>query len=129
MASHKAFVSPAHDEYWSAPMRSAVTAARDSGTGLFWLGSNQVYWRIRFESSPSTGAANRVEACYKTTQSGATDPVSPTGTWRDPSGANAPENGLVGSMYVGDNDNRASRSSSPPPRAVPASGGTRPWRR
>ena len=50
------------------------TAARDSGTGLFWLGSNQVYWRIRFESSPSTGAANRVEACYKTTQSGATDP-------------------------------------------------------
>ena len=52
VASHKAFVSPAHDEYWSAPMRSAVTAARDSGTGLFWLGSNQVYWRIRFESSP-----------------------------------------------------------------------------
>ena len=123
VASHKAFVSPAHDEYWSAPMRSAVTAARDSGTGLFWLGSNQVYWRIRFESSPTTGAANRVEACYKTTQSGATDPVSPTGTWRDPSGANAPENGLVGSMYVGDNDNRGF-----PLVVSAAQGRTRVWR-
>ena len=123
VATHKAFVSPAHDEYWSAPMRSAVTAARDAGTGLFWLGSNQVYWRIRFESSPSTGAANRVEVCYKTTESGATDPVSATGTWRDPAGANAPENALVGSMYIGDNDN-----TSFPLVVSAAQGRTRVWR-
>jgi hypothetical protein len=104
VASHKAFVSPTHDEYWSAEMRSAVTSARNSGTGLFWLGSNQVYWKIRFESSPFSGSANRVEVCYKSTASGGADPVSPTGTWRDPAGANQPENALLGHMYIGDND-------------------------
>src|SRR5207248_3382295 len=37
---------------------------------------------------------------------GSADPSGdPTGTWRDPNGANAPENGLTGIMYVGDNDN------------------------
>jgi hypothetical protein len=104
LSTHKSFVSPTHDEYWSSEMRNAVTTARNAGTGLFWMGSNQVYWKIRYESSPFSGTSNRVEVCYKTTASGATDPVSATGTWRDPAGANAPENGLVGQMYIGDND-------------------------
>ena len=105
LLSHKAFVSPAHDEYWSAEMRNAATAARDAGRSLFWLGSNQVYWKIRSEASPFSGQADRVEVTYKTTESGPADPSGqPTGTWRDPAGANAPENALVGSQYVGDND-------------------------
>jgi hypothetical protein len=104
VANHKSYVSPAHDEYWSTEMRNAVTSARNSGTGLFWMGSNQVYWKIRYEASPFSGTSNRVEVAYKSTQSGATDPVSPTGTWRDPAGANNPENALVGQMYIGDND-------------------------
>ena len=34
---------------------------------------------------------------YKTTQSGGADPSGiPTGTWRDPAGANQPENALTG---------------------------------
>jgi hypothetical protein len=104
LSSHKSFVSPTHDEYWSSEMRNAVTTARNAGTGLFWMGSNQVYWKIRFETNPFSSVANRVEVCYKSTASGATDPVSPTGTWRDPAGANAPENALLGQMYIGDND-------------------------
>jgi hypothetical protein len=102
----EAYISPAHDEYVSTEMRNAMKTARDSGTGLFFSGGNEVYWKIRFENGPNGGAANRVQVSYKSTQSGGPDPTGiPTGTWRDPAGANAPENGLTGIMYVGDNDN------------------------
>jgi hypothetical protein len=101
----EAYISPAHDEYVSAQRRNAMTAARDAGTGLFFSGGNEIYWKIRFENGPN-GGVNRVEVCYKSTQSGSADPSgTPTGTWRDPNGANAPENALTGVMYVGDNDN------------------------
>ena len=101
----KAYVSPSHDEYVSAGMRSAMTSARDAAVGLLFSGSNEVYWKIRFENGPN-GGTNRVEVCYKSTQSGSADPSgTPTGTWRDPNGANAPENALTGQMYIGDNDN------------------------
>lgn len=103
IGNHSAFVSPSHDEYWSTEMRNAVTNARDNGVGLFFLGANAVYWRIRFESNPNSGVPNRIQVCYKTTESGAADPVTPTTTWRDPAGANQPENGLLGQMYIGDN--------------------------
>ena len=101
----KAYVSPAHDEYVSAGMRASLASARDAGVGLLFSGGNEVYWKIRFENGPN-GGSNRVEVCYKSTQSGPADPSgSPTGTWRDPNGANQPENGLTGQMYIGDNDN------------------------
>src|SRR3954454_10948340 len=101
----EAYVSPAHDEYVSAEMRSALTTARDAGTGLFFSGGNEVYWKIRFENGPN-GGQSRVEVTYKSSQSGGADPSGiPTGAWRDPNGAHAPENGLTGIMYVGDNDN------------------------
>ncbi len=100
----KAYISPAHDEYVSAGMRTAMQQARDAHVGLFFSGSNEVYWRIRFEPSPTTGALDRTEVCYKSVQGGATDPVAPTSTWRDPNGPNQPENALTGEMYIGDND-------------------------
>ena len=104
LTNHSVYVSPAHDEYWSTEMRSAVTNARDSGVGLFFLGANGVYWRIRFEQNPFSGAANRIEVCYKTRESGPSDPGgTPTTTWRDPAGPNQPENGFIGQMYIGDN--------------------------
>ena len=50
--------SPArHDEYWSQQMFDAAIAARDAGTSLVFLGANAVYWKVRFEPSPVTGAA------------------------------------------------------------------------
>lgn len=103
LGNHAAYVSPAHDEYWSTEMRTAVTNARDNGVGLFFLGANAVYWRIRFEANPNSGVPNRIQVCYKTSESGIADPVTPTTTWRDPAGANNPENGLIGQMYIGDN--------------------------
>ena len=104
--NHDAYVSPSHDEYYSAGMRSALEAARGAGVGLFFTGSNEVYWKIRFKDSPVTGATKRVQVGYKSTQSGGPDPSGiHTGTWRDPAGANNPENALTGVMYVGDADN------------------------
>ena len=83
-------------------MREAATAARDSGVSLFYLGSNADYWKMRFEASPVSGIANRVEVCYKTSESGPSDPTGiPTTTWRDPT-VNEPENSLIGEMYAGD---------------------------
>jgi fibronectin type 3 domain-containing protein len=103
--NHKAYLSPAHDEYYSAGMRTALEQARAAGVNLFFSGSDEVYWKIRFEASPSTGQADRVQVCYKTVESGGPDPSGiSTTTWRDPSGPNDPENALTGEMYVGDND-------------------------
>jgi hypothetical protein len=105
LSGHRVFLSPSHDEYWSAGMRSAITTARDAGTSLAFLGSNSIYWKIRYAASPVTGTARRVEVTYKTVSGGATDPTGEkTSTWRDPNGPNQPENGLLGQMYVGDND-------------------------
>jgi len=103
--NHKAYISPAHDEYVSSAMRSSMQSARDAGVNLFFTGSNEVYWRIRFENSPTTGAAMRTQVCYKTVESGGPDPSgTPTSTWRDPNGPNQPENALTGEEYIGDND-------------------------
>jgi hypothetical protein len=104
LTSHKVYISPSHDEYWSAEMRGAVTSALNSGISLLYLGSNADYWKIRFEASPYTGVANRIEVCYKSIATGVPDPSGiPTTTWRDPV-VNQPENGLIGQMYIGDND-------------------------
>ena len=57
------------------------------------------------EPDPWSGKPDRVIVTYKTTESGPVDPSGePTSTWRDPQGANSPENSLVGIQYVGDND-------------------------
>ncbi len=100
---HRVFISGAHDEYYSAAMRSALLQARDRGIDLFFTGANEVYWKIRFEQpGVQSGAQDRALVNYKSTQSGPADPSGiPTGTWRDPAGANAPENSLTGLMYIG----------------------------
>jgi hypothetical protein len=98
LTGHKVAISASHDEYWSSAVRSKSFAARDAGTSLVFLGGNGAYWHVRFENS------NRTMAVYKTTQSGAEDPVSSTRTWRDPLGTDQPENALMGQMYIGDND-------------------------
>ena len=115
--SHQAYTLGAHDEYYSSAMRAALEQGRDAGVSLLSLGGNSIYWRIRFENGPG-GGTDRVQVCYKTTSSYVRDPLGPTGTWRDPAGANRPENALLGAMYVGDN------SSMFFPLAVSAAQGT-----
>jgi N,N-dimethylformamidase beta subunit-like, C-terminal len=41
-----ALISPGHDEYWSPAERAHVTAARDTGVNLAFLGANALFRRI-----------------------------------------------------------------------------------
>jgi Concanavalin A-like lectin/glucanases superfamily/Domain of unknown function (DUF1929)/Bacterial Ig domain/Bacterial Ig-like domain/Galactose oxidase, central domain len=101
---HRVYISGSHDEYYSTAMRNALTTAGNSGIDLFFTGANDIYWKVRFEPNLA-GAQDRTLVCYKTTESGPVDPSgTPTGTWRDPAGANAPENAVEGSLYIGQNN-------------------------
>ena len=52
LLKHKVFISSGHDEYWSRKQRRNVELARDHGLNLMFLSGNEVFWKIRFESSP-----------------------------------------------------------------------------
>jgi alpha-D-ribose 1-methylphosphonate 5-triphosphate synthase subunit PhnH len=102
MSNRKGFISLGHDEYWSKAMYDNAVAFRDSGKHLAFLGANTIYWQIRFENS------NRLITCYK--DSFTQDPQYPgpltTYLWRElPSTYSRPENGLIGVMYDGYNNN------------------------
>lgn len=104
LTNHKVFLSVGHDEYWSTSQRNAVDQARDAGVNLMFLSGNEVYWHTRWENSiDGSGTPYRTLVCYKDTkETSQIDPVSPTGTWRDPRYAGfLPENELTGTMYVG----------------------------
>ncbi len=107
LLNHDAFLSVGHDEYWSAEQRTNVEAARDNGVNLaFWSG-NEVYWKIRWETSiDGNGTPYRTMVCYKETWGTSSDPSNiGTGTWRDPRYADPgqePENSLTGTMFTVD---------------------------
>jgi hypothetical protein len=88
-----------HDEYWSREMREAVTAARDRGVNVAFLGANSVFRRIRFEDSQL--GPHRIEVNYKRAL---LDPLYGkddehiTADWREPPRAE-PESSLTGSLY------------------------------
>lgn len=94
-----AVISMGHDEYYSVQMRATLTAARDAGSNVAFLGSNAIYRRVRFQAS-SLGP-DRVMVDYKLA---ALDPLSridPTQTTADwPQQPDAhPESSLTGAMY------------------------------
>jgi len=99
----KAFLSIGHNEYWSKAMYDGVQQARDAGVHLGFFGADAVFWQVRFEPSPLTGAADRVMVGYKDRT---IDPVQgPTTTilWRDPF-LNRPEQQLIGVQFSGSID-------------------------
>ena len=111
LARSAAYLSVAHDEYWSYEQRAAIEHARDTnGLHLNFWSANEAYWAIRFEPSVyhdkqqvgvrADGAAAgadedaedvandppRTLVCYKETQSTTKldpEPGSWTGTFRD----------------------------------------------
>ena len=95
----RAVISMGHDEYWSPQMRATVTAARDAGTNLAFLGANSVFRRIRFASTAI--GPNRLEIDYKVASE---DPLNGrnnaavTADW--PSAPDPrPESSLLGAQY------------------------------
>ncbi|MFJ9522581.1 N,N-dimethylformamidase beta subunit family domain-containing protein [Kitasatospora sp. NPDC101801] len=96
-----AVVSLGHDEYWSNEQRQHVTAARDSGTNLAFLGANCCYRRVRYE--PSALGPDRTVVCWKSDYRD--DPGFRAGRpattdFREGPGAD-PESGLLGVSYDG----------------------------
>jgi len=55
----KAFLSVAHDEYWSRDVYEAVLRGRESGLSLAFLSGNAVYHEIQFYDSEVDGAPCR----------------------------------------------------------------------
>lgn len=115
--NHKMFLSNYHDEYYTWEMRENVVNARDAGVDLAYFTSNNIYWQMRYESSPSTLDANRVITCYKSETFGhglPYDTLDPYATSSDPeevklttvqwrqAPVNLPENEVLGVMYEGD---------------------------
>ena len=93
-----ALISPGHDEYWTPGERANVTAARDAGVNLAFLGANAMFRRIRLD------AGGRLVICYKTSYT--EDPVYGkdnalvTSDWREPPVPD-PESSLIGTIYEG----------------------------
>lgn len=97
------FISAGHDEYWSMQMRSEVEYVTSEGIHVAFLGANDAYWQIRFESG-STNGANRTMVCYKDAA------LDPNGNSTDPNvrqyttikfrDLNRPEATMIGVQYV-----------------------------
>lgn len=77
LAGAHAAVALGHDEYWTPEQRRHVTAARDAGTNLAFLGANTCYRRVRLEQGvggaggagsqgAGPGGSVRTVVCYKT---------------------------------------------------------------
>jgi methionine-rich copper-binding protein CopC len=104
LPNHRVFVSVGHDEYWSGAQRANVEAARNAGVNLAFFSGNEMWWKVRWESSiAGPAAAHRTLVSYKESLDGArTDPTGQwTGTWRDPRFATgvSPENALIGQQF------------------------------
>jgi hypothetical protein len=97
-----ALISPGHDEYWTPPERAVVTAARDKGMNIAFLGANAMFRRTRLEATAL--GANRKIVCFKTSYE--LDPMYGrhaelvTSDFREPPHPD-PESSLIGTMYEG----------------------------
>jgi len=97
-----ALISPGHDEYWSPPERAHVTAARDAGVNLAFLGANAMFRRTRL--APTKLGADRLVICYKTSYQQdpmyGVDNALVTNDWRE-APAPDPESSVIGTLYEG----------------------------
>jgi hypothetical protein len=97
-----ALVSMGHDEYWTPGERANVTAARDAGMNIAFLGANAVFRRTRLE--PTAVGASRLVVCYKADYRAdpmyGKDPALVTTDFRAEPGAD-PESSLTGTIYEG----------------------------
>jgi hypothetical protein len=97
-----ALVSPGHDEYWTPQERGYVTAARDAGMNIAFLGANAMFRRIRL--APTGLGASRLVICYKTSYQHdplfGRDSALVTNDFREPPDP-SPESSLTGTLYEG----------------------------
>jgi hypothetical protein len=96
LAGASALISPGHDEYWSPPERAHVTAARDAGMNIAFLGANAMFRRTRLDG--------RRVICYKSSYTEdpmyGVDNTLVTSDWREAPHP-APESAVIGTIYEG----------------------------
>ncbi len=89
-----------HDEYWTPEERANVTAARDAGVNVAFMGANTMFRRTRLDSTKL--GANRLVICYKTSYQQdplyGKDNALVTSDWREPPNPD-PESSLTGVLY------------------------------
>jgi hypothetical protein len=97
-----ALFSLGHDEYWTPQERANVTAARDAGVNVAFLGANAMFRRVRLE--PTKLGPNRQVVCYKSSYRQdplyGKDNALVTNDFREPPHPN-PESSLTGTLYEG----------------------------
>ena len=95
-----ALISLGHDEYWSPAERANVTAARDAGVNLAFLGANALFRRTRLQASAL--GSDREVVCYKTDYRAdpmyGKDASLVTTDWRA-APSPEPESSLIGTLY------------------------------
>jgi hypothetical protein len=95
-----ALISPGHDEYWSPPERASVTAARNAGMNIAFLGANCMFRRTRLARTRL--GPGRLVICYKTSYlqdpEYGKDNALVTSDWREPPHPD-PESSLTGTLY------------------------------
>ena len=95
-----ALITGGHDEYWTPGERASLTAARDAGMNVAFLGANTMFRRIRLENSPL--GANRQVICYKTSYTEdplyGKDNALVTNDYREPPDPD-PESSVTGVLY------------------------------
>ena len=100
LAGASALFSLGHDEYWTPEERAYVTAARDAGVNVAFLGANCCFRRIRLAGS-KLGAQRQV-ICYKTSYPQdpmyGKDNALVTNDYREPPDPD-PESSLIGTLY------------------------------
>ncbi|HEY6797733.1 MAG TPA: N,N-dimethylformamidase beta subunit family domain-containing protein [Kineosporiaceae bacterium] len=98
-----------HAEYWTAPMRDAVTEAVASGSNLAVFGANTAYWRVRLAGRQTglPGAPDRRDGAPRIIVGAkdahldplaASDPGGATARFRDPPAPRS-EEALTGMRY------------------------------
>jgi N,N-dimethylformamidase beta subunit-like, C-terminal len=95
-----ALITAGHDEYWTPPERANVTAARNAGMNIAFMGANTMFRRTRMASTRL--GEQRLVICYKTSY--LQDPMYGkdnalvTSDWREPPNPD-PESSLTGTLY------------------------------
>jgi hypothetical protein len=102
LAGASALVSMGHDEYWTPAERATVTAARDAGVNIAFLGANAMFRRTRLAGTAVGG--DRLVICYKSNYTQdpmyGKDAAQVTTDFRAEPGAD-PESSLIGTIYEG----------------------------
>jgi hypothetical protein len=95
-----ALFSLGHDEYWAPSERASVTAARDAGMNVAFLGANAMFRRTRLAGTRLGG--QRLVICYKTSYRQdpmyGRDDALVTNDYREPPDPD-PESSLTGTLY------------------------------